>query len=610
MPDIPYLAARCRLALLVLLTMPAMVQAQFNYVINNGAITITGYTGPGGAVTIPSTISSMPVTSIGQNAFYYCSILTNLTIPNSVTNLGMYAFYGCTNLTNVAIGSGVTTIEEHAFGAFQHLTRLTIGSNVTSIGGAAFVDCFRLADLTIPNSVTSMNSAFPLCRGLTNVTIGNNVASMNGAFSQCSSLTTITVPNSVTNMRDAFSLCTSLTNVTLGNRVASLDNAFYGCSSLTSIVIPNSVTNVSYAFSYCSSLTSVTIPDSVTSIGDRAFYACSSLTNVTIPNSIASIGGQAFFSCANLSNVTIPGSVTNIADWAFAVCPNLTRVYFPGTAPSLGSYVFYDDSNATIYYVPCTAGWSSEFGDRPLVPTGEDHLPPTITCPTDLVMTNAGGVGGMVVSFTPTASDECAVTNVECVPASGSTFPQGTNTVTCTAWDNAGNTNACAFTVEVKQGQRISGRLALEGYVGPGRDGRGLRPVTFTATDDATNVLMSWTVTLEFAPDAHGYGVASFTVTNPPAGTTHLSAKTAWQLRKRLAMSFPSGEASADFTGDNMLPAGDLDGSGTVDLDDYFILAAAWDQADAAADIDGSGRIDLDDYFLLANRWSEQDDAP
>ena len=60
----------CLLPLLLLLALPAAVQAQFTYTNNNGAITITGYTGPGGDVTIPDTISGLPVTSIGDYAFW------------------------------------------------------------------------------------------------------------------------------------------------------------------------------------------------------------------------------------------------------------------------------------------------------------------------------------------------------------------------------------------------------------------------------------------------------------------------------------------------------------------------------------------------------------
>jgi len=96
-------ATRLRpLLLLLLLTLPAVVQAQFNYTTDNGTITITGYTGPGGAVAIPDTINGLPVTSIGYFAFARAT-LTSVTIPNSVTSIGHSAFRVCRSLTSVTI---------------------------------------------------------------------------------------------------------------------------------------------------------------------------------------------------------------------------------------------------------------------------------------------------------------------------------------------------------------------------------------------------------------------------------------------------------------------------------------------------------------------------
>jgi hypothetical protein len=111
------LRAACATRLLVVLglVLPAAAEAQFNYTTNNGTILITGYTGSGGDVTIPSTTNGLPVTSIAGNAFWDCYSLTSLTIPNSFTTIGGYAFGWCTNLTNVMIGNSVTNIGAWAF---------------------------------------------------------------------------------------------------------------------------------------------------------------------------------------------------------------------------------------------------------------------------------------------------------------------------------------------------------------------------------------------------------------------------------------------------------------------------------------------------------------
>jgi hypothetical protein len=102
--------------MLLLLTLATTVQAQFNYyTTSDGDVTITGYDCSGGAVTIPDTIEGLPVTSIGSSAFYRCTSLTSVTIPDSVTTIGGGAFWGCTSLTSVTIGNSVTSIEQSAF---------------------------------------------------------------------------------------------------------------------------------------------------------------------------------------------------------------------------------------------------------------------------------------------------------------------------------------------------------------------------------------------------------------------------------------------------------------------------------------------------------------
>ena len=147
-----------------------------------------------GEVIIPESVehegTAYSVTSIGKEAFKFCSGLTSVTIGNSVTSIGYQAFLGCSGLTSVTIPNSVESIEPKAFYNCYGLTSVTIGNSVTSIGYQAFCYCSGLASVTIPNSVTSIgDAAFALCSDLTSVTIGNGVESIGQlAFSKCPKL--------------------------------------------------------------------------------------------------------------------------------------------------------------------------------------------------------------------------------------------------------------------------------------------------------------------------------------------------------------------------------------------------------------------------------------
>ena len=172
---------------------------------------------------VPKSLKTVTITggtSIVNLAFYNCSGLTSITIPDSVTSIGDSAFAGCSGLTSIIIPDSVTSIGGSAFSGCSDLTSITIPNSVTSIGFSAFANCSSLTSITIPDSITYINvAAFSNCSNLATITIPDSVTSIGGsAFSNCSNLDNITIPNSVTIIGSkAFKDCSKLTSVTFEN---------------------------------------------------------------------------------------------------------------------------------------------------------------------------------------------------------------------------------------------------------------------------------------------------------------------------------------------------------------------------------------------------------
>jgi hypothetical protein len=291
----------CRTLLLLLFTLPALVQAQFTYTTNNGTVTITGYVGSGGAATIPDRINGLPVTSIEDYVFQYCSSLTNVTIGNNITNIGDNTFVYCTNLTNVEIGANVAYIGDNTFSHCTSLTSVTIPNSATIIPEWMFAGCTSLTSVTIPNTVTFIDDA---------------------AFAQCSSLTSVTIPDNVTYLG--------------GDRFPG--GAFAGCSSLTALYFKGNAPGVGPdPFAYDNNATVYYLPGTAgwdTWFGDRPTALW------FLPNPLILTIGPSFGVKTNQFGFTISWA-TNL-QVVVEACPNLVSpVWSPLATNTLSSGSFY-----------------------------------------------------------------------------------------------------------------------------------------------------------------------------------------------------------------------------------------------------------------------------
>ena len=283
------------------------------------------------------------LTTIGNEAFYFCTSLTSVTIPDSVTTIGWYAFENC-NLTSVTIGDSITTIGEMAFRNCASLTSVIIPDSVTTIGQYAFYGCSSLTSVyckaTTPPSL-GYNAFAYYDKDLDyHVNIGSliyvpteSVEVYKAATNWSEYAADIVGYDFETGEVVAISnkLLYTATALVEPNNTSAFDvtiasNEWNEVTGEGIITFDDELTTIgANAFYWCNSLTSVTIPDSVTAIGDSAFNSCHSLTNVTIGDSVTTIGEAAFFGCDSLTSVTIPGSVTTIGVAAFGWCSNLAE---------------------------------------------------------------------------------------------------------------------------------------------------------------------------------------------------------------------------------------------------------------------------------------------
>lgn len=203
----------------------AETQEEFTYKIDGvkGYVTITGYNGNFGDVSIPNEIKGYPVTVIGGSAFKNNNIVQNIVLPNSIQKIGSEAFYGCKNLQNIVLGNRLQDIQANAFAW-----------------------CESLDNVVLPNTVTNLGKyAFENCLGLTNIILSDKLSNIEaGTFYGTKNLKNIMLPNSLREIRGSAFCNSGLKNINLPNGLLSIKNDVFSGSDLENVIIPASVKNI------------------------------------------------------------------------------------------------------------------------------------------------------------------------------------------------------------------------------------------------------------------------------------------------------------------------------------------------------------------------------
>ena len=329
----------------------------------------------------------------------YMNKITRVIIGNDIEYIGQNSFFGCTNLTEVSLPDRIT-IGRNAFG---HCTfnEITIPSG-SILRPNAFYRCDVVNRVIVPKGFPDqfITQGFGECNDnfITNIYDSEgkklnvqNVIPITWHLSDDGILTISgegrmedskhkhdfmkhVVPVGVSNdmpwgdkkdqiwevvigegityiAAGAFFACGNITKVTLPESVVEIGySAFRGTPRLTSITLPNGMTKIGSGALWGSSIAEITIPETVAEIGDYAFYDCEYMESISIPDGVTSIGAHAFES-SGITSISLPGSVTSIGDYAFA-STGITGISLPESLTKLGAYAFSNCNNLTSVILP------------------------------------------------------------------------------------------------------------------------------------------------------------------------------------------------------------------------------------------------------------------
>lgn len=354
----------------------------FTFEIKDNYAVLTGADNVAGSVTIPDTYNGYPVKSIDFNAFYRCTELTEVVIPDSVQFVGIQAFYGCTSLQSVRLSQNLTRIYASAFLGCSALTQinlpdtleeiderafqwtalqtLRIPKNLKAIGPYAFAG-IPIEEITVADGCLNYKAEdnilfskdgtelvlYPITKAALEYTVPAGVKKIgDSAFVANENLTKIVLPNGLEEIGDgAFNYCLALAEMDIPTGVTRIGSGAFGYMPITHLTIPDSVIHMGDSVaSYCDQLISVDLGSGLLYIADWSFYECSKLSQVNFSENshINILWDFVFQNCDTLESIAIPEGVTMIRNGCFNGCGALKQVTLPSTLERITYGAFFN----------------------------------------------------------------------------------------------------------------------------------------------------------------------------------------------------------------------------------------------------------------------------
>lgn len=251
-----------------------------------------------------------PVKSIAMQAFFWCSSLKSIRIPDTIETIGQFAFNHCYSLETITLPDNAT-FSPDAFNDCQSLKEINISENNAHYK--------NIDGIIYDKDMTQLHRSVPLS-GVKKLVVPSTVKVISWHAFNGSDIEEIILPNGLT----------------------TIEHRTFSGSAIKNIIIPETVTTIkSSAFSRCKNLAEVILPKNLTTLGESAFSQCSALKTITLPKGITTLAESMFSLCTSLQTIENIENITYFGTAALSSCPALVIPKLSDDLTYIGEYAFY-----------------------------------------------------------------------------------------------------------------------------------------------------------------------------------------------------------------------------------------------------------------------------